>query len=85
MLKLLILLECDDCGQPLEQATVCCAQDPLHLEESIEAMMFEAQEKGWSLYKHHCRCLRCGVQQDAEAAVIQCEMLKEEREKPKAS
>ena len=85
MLKLVIVLECDHCGMPLEQATVCSVRDPMLWEESIEAMMFEAAEKGWSFSKRNCRCLECGLKQDEEAQVIQHALLKEELDKPKAS
>lgn len=77
MLKLLLLIDCDECGYPVSQATVCCVRDPLLWEETIEAMMFEATEKGWSFYKKYCRCPQCGYEQDVEATVVQQQMQKD--------
>jgi hypothetical protein len=84
MLKLLLLIDCDHCGSLLSEATVCSVRDPLLWEETIEVMMFEAAEKGWSFYKKHCRCPQCGYEQDLEAQVIQ-KTMEEGWDKPKAS
>jgi hypothetical protein len=77
MLKLLLLIDCDECGYPLSQATVCCTRDPLQWDRTIEAMMFEAAEKGWSFYHKYCRCPRCGNEQTVEATIVQ-QMMQEE-------
>jgi hypothetical protein len=83
MLKLLLLIDCDHCGCALNEATVCSERDPLLWQETIEVMMFEAAEKGWSFYKKHCRCPQCGYEQDREAEAIQDR--RREQDKPKAS
>lgn len=77
MFKLLLLIDCDECGYPLSQATVCCVRDPVLWEETIEAIMFEAQEKGWSFYREYCCCPQCGYEQEVETTVTQLRMLKE--------
>ncbi len=77
MLKVLLLIDCDECGYPLSQATVCCVRDPVLLEEAIEAALFEAAEKGWNFYRHYCCCQRCGYEQAVEAEAIQSQMTKE--------
>jgi hypothetical protein len=59
MLKVLLLLDCDDCGHPLSQATACSVSDPMVWQAAGWDLVEEAQKIGWDFHKNHIRCSEC--------------------------
>jgi hypothetical protein len=78
MLKVLLLIDCDECGHPLSQATVCSVHDPMVWEASIEDLVYEATGQGWDFYMKHYRCPACSYRQYLEDQAIQLGTMRED-------
>lgn len=59
MLKVLLMLDCDDCGYPLSQSTVCSDRDPMIWQAAGEDLIYEATKQGWDFYKDQGHCPEC--------------------------
>ena len=74
MFKVVLMIDCDQCGHPLSQATVSSERNPAAWDAELEEMMYEAAKQGWDFYKDISRCPECGYKQSIEDAAIQPEL-----------
>lgn len=56
MLKVIIMLDCNICGQPFEGVVTTSDPDPLDWKARSEDLEYDAECSGWSFYRsaHHC-------------------------------
>jgi hypothetical protein len=56
MLKVIIMLDCNICGQPFEGVVTTSNQDSLSLKALSQDLEDDAEHSGWSFYRsaHHC-------------------------------
>jgi hypothetical protein len=60
MIKVVFLLDCDDCGQSYSRAIVCTGEDSVMWCAAIEVVLHEAWlREGWSTNKACCVCGPC--------------------------
>jgi hypothetical protein len=78
MFKILLLIDCDECGHPLDRATVCSDRAPAAWDAELEELMYEAANQGWDFYMHSSRCPQCSYKQALEDREIQQQLPKEE-------
>ncbi|MCI0558670.1 MAG: hypothetical protein MN733_09255 [Nitrososphaera sp.] len=56
MLKTIIMLDCNICGQPFDHIAVSTQSDPMAWKALSSDVEWEAELCGWSFYRgaHHC-------------------------------
>ena len=61
MLRLLILLECDQCNEMLTSTPNSSNHPRIDWTETIDTVECEAEENGWSVYRSQHVCDACVV------------------------
>jgi hypothetical protein len=59
MLRLLILLECDQCKEMLTSTPNCSDRLGTDWQEDIYTLEYEAEQTGWSVYRSQHVCDSC--------------------------
>ncbi len=77
MFKVLLLIDCDECGEPLDRSTVCSGRTPEIWDAELEELVFEAANEGWDFYMNSSRCPQCAYRQALEDQEIQRRLPKE--------
>jgi hypothetical protein len=56
MLKVILMIDCNICGQPFDRVTASSDRDPLAWKSLSCDLEYEAEQRGWSFYRsaHHC-------------------------------
>lgn len=67
MFKLILTIECDICGQPLEHIATSCDRDPTAWEYLPAILEATAEGRGWDVFPGH-RCDDCIPDVSAHAA-----------------
>ena len=78
MFKILLLIDCDECGYPLDRATVCSDRAPAVWDAELEELMYEAANQGCDFYMDSSRCPQCSYKQALEDREIQQQQLPKE-------
>jgi hypothetical protein len=59
MLKVLIFLDCDECGHSVNTASVCSTPERHAWEKEIGALMGQAESHGWRFFRDYGICPEC--------------------------
>lgn len=56
MFKIIMLIDCNICGQPFDRIASCTNPDPLSWKALALDLEYAAEGTGWSFYRsaHHC-------------------------------
>ena len=56
MFKVIMMIDCNICGQPFDRIATSSIQDPLSWKALSQDLEDEAEASGWSFYRsaHHC-------------------------------
>lgn len=59
MLKVLVILDCDECGHSARTATVCSTPERQAWEREIKQLIDEAEGRGWRFMRDYGICPEC--------------------------
>ena len=72
MFKILILLDCDECGHSLCKAAVCSSFEHASLcENAVRSLKSSAASHGWSFILNHSICQKCILEEEKIAEWLQ--------------
>jgi hypothetical protein len=56
MLKVIVMIDCNICGQLFDHVTTSCDRDPLAWKALSQDLEYKATNHGWSMVRssHHC-------------------------------
>ena len=56
MFKVILMIDCNICGQPFDHIATSCGRDPLAWKSLSDDLESTAESRGWSFYRsaHHC-------------------------------
>lgn len=81
MIKVVLLVHCDDCGEPVSNAIVCSAREPLVWEAAIEDIEYNATRQGWWCCKRRSLCPECNYHLEQRLDELAVAEFLQEREK----
>jgi hypothetical protein len=58
MLKVILMIDCNSCGQPFNHVSASTDRDPMGWKALSQDLEYEAECSGWSFSRaaHHCDC-----------------------------
>ncbi|MGH9763174.1 MAG: hypothetical protein ACREBQ_02835 [Nitrososphaerales archaeon] len=59
MLKVLIILDCDECGHSVNTAAICSTPERKTWEKQIGHLMHHAEGQGWRFFRDYGICPEC--------------------------
>jgi hypothetical protein len=59
MIKVLIFLDCDECGHSIKTASVCSLPERQEWERQIGQLMHYAEADGWRFFRDYGICPEC--------------------------
>ncbi|MCI0561397.1 MAG: hypothetical protein MN733_23165 [Nitrososphaera sp.] len=59
MIKVLVMVDCDNCGQPWSNSRVSSDPEPLIWQEEAYELIQEVKESGWAKHDHRIFCAQC--------------------------
>jgi len=62
MLKVLLLLDCDNCGHPMSQSATSADRDPFVWRAVGEDLIYEATKQGWEFHGSDSSCPACNFE-----------------------
>lgn len=66
MFKLIVLVECDVCGEPFDRIATSADRDPVAWEHLTAILEARADNNGWDVYSAH-RCYDCASAMTGES------------------
>lgn len=56
MFKVIVMIDCNICGQPFDRIATSASRDPLEWKALACDLEYAAEGRGWSFYRsaHHC-------------------------------
>ena len=66
MIKVLIMIDCDICGYPLEQAASSCDPDPYTWGSTASELEVVAASQGWDFHRKRITCPACLLEAEME-------------------
>jgi hypothetical protein len=66
MLKLLVIIECDNCGEAFEHIATSCDRDPKAWRKLASELVSKAEERCWSMYGDTYACADCIHESDID-------------------
>ena len=71
MLKVLLFLDCDECGFSLDTATACSTSERQVWESEIDLLIHHAQWRGWRFMRNYGICPKCIREEEKMADWLQ--------------
>ena len=71
MIKVIVMIDCDLCGIPLEQAGSSCDPDPYTWGSVAGDLEVVALQQGWDLHRKGITCPACLLEAEMESSGIQ--------------
>jgi hypothetical protein len=71
MIKVIVMIDCDICGYPLEQSASSCDPDAYVWGSVASDLEVVALENGWDLHRKGITCPACLLEAEMEATGIQ--------------
>jgi hypothetical protein len=64
MLKLILMLDCNICGQPFDRVAASTDRDPVAWKSLACDLEYNAENSGWSFQRGAHYCLYCTTEED---------------------
>jgi hypothetical protein len=75
MLKVILIIDCNICGQPFDRIVTSCDRDPMAWKSLSSDLEYKAECRGWSFHRsaHHCEYCVSDAQLSEQQVITQIE------------